>query len=73
MVHRLKGRFTSEVKLIEESGDGLLLLEAWRDASSVFVIDAMSSGGAPGPFELLTLTKISCLQSSFCAQLVPSV
>ena len=57
VVHRLKGRFTSEVKLIEESGDGLLLLEAWRDASSVFVIDAMSSGGAPGTIRIVDAHK----------------
>ena len=57
MVNRLKGRFTSEVKLIEESGDGLLLLEAWQDASSVFVIDAMSSGGAPGTIRIVDAHK----------------
>lgn len=52
MAHRLNGQFTSEVKLIEEFGDGLLLLEHWRDASSVFVIDGMSSGGAPGTIRM---------------------
>jgi hydrogenase maturation protease len=57
VAHHLKGQFTAEVKIIEEAGDGLLLLEAWRDASSVFLVDAMSSGSAPGKIEVFNVHK----------------
>ena len=57
VVHGLKKQFRSEVKLIEESGDGLLLLEDWADASSVFVIDATLSGAKPGTIRMFDVHK----------------
>lgn len=36
------------VDVREESGEGAALMEAWRDAERVILVDAVSSGGAPG-------------------------
>ncbi len=57
VVHGLKEQFTSEVKVIEESGDGLLLLEDWGDASSVFVVDVTLSGAIPGTIRTFNVHK----------------
>ena len=43
--------------IIESSGDGAALMEAWKAAPSVILIDAASSGKAPGTihhFDALT-------------------
>lgn len=37
-----------QISVIEQSGEGTALLEAWRDAEMVVVIDAVFSGGTPG-------------------------
>jgi hydrogenase maturation protease len=44
----LQGQVSSEVAIHEEPGDGLRLLETWRGASSIVLIDAMRSGALPG-------------------------
>ena len=36
------------VQVLEHSGEGASLLEAWTGAQRVFVVDAISSGSAPG-------------------------
>lgn len=36
------------VRVIEESGEGAALMEAWRGADTVILIDAVHSGGEPG-------------------------
>jgi hydrogenase maturation protease len=33
---------------MEASGEGTALLEAWKDADCVFLVDAVQSGAAPG-------------------------
>ncbi|HET7078518.1 MAG TPA: hydrogenase maturation protease [Chloroflexia bacterium] len=35
-------------RVVEESGEGAALLEAWRDAPFVVLCDAVQSGAAPG-------------------------
>jgi hydrogenase maturation protease len=39
--------------VIEQSGDGAQLMEAWQGAGKVIVIDAMQSGAAPGACRLM--------------------
>jgi hydrogenase maturation protease len=34
--------------ILEESGEGSVLLEAWKGAHAVILVDAVSSGAAPG-------------------------
>lgn len=47
-VRQLRGRVPAGVSLIEEIGEPLALIEAWKDAAIVILIDAVSSGAAPG-------------------------
>lgn len=44
----LKARLPNSFEIIEQSGDGAELIEWWRDAGRVFIIDAVFSGAAPG-------------------------
>lgn len=41
------------VRVIEASGEGAALMDAWRDAESVVLIDAVHSGAAPGTIHRL--------------------
>lgn len=36
------------VTVLEESGEGAALMEAWEEADAVILVDAVQSGGAPG-------------------------
>jgi len=36
------------VRVMEMNGEGTSLVEAWKDAPSVLLVDAVSSGAAPG-------------------------
>jgi hydrogenase maturation protease len=44
----LKGRLPDHVTILEEGGEGTTLLESWKDAEVVILIDAVHSGGEPG-------------------------
>lgn len=48
VARRLKERMPGNVTAIEHNGDGAALMELWRGAPAVIVIDAASSGAAPG-------------------------
>jgi hydrogenase maturation protease len=48
VAQRLKERVPSHVTVIEHGGDGAALMELWNGASAVILIDAASSGAAPG-------------------------
>jgi hydrogenase maturation protease len=48
VVRRLRGRVGRHVSLLESAGDLTTLLDHWPRASTVVVVDAMSSGAAPG-------------------------
>lgn len=48
VARRLKERLADSVKVLEHSGDGAGLMEAWRGAEAVIVIDAVMSGAATG-------------------------
>jgi hydrogenase maturation protease len=43
------------VRVIEETGEGAALLDAWRGATAVILVDAVQSGAAPGTFHRLDL------------------
>ncbi|MGB7438443.1 MAG: hydrogenase maturation protease [Candidatus Acidiferrum sp.] len=44
----LRGRIPTAVEVLEETGDGAELLDNWKDADSVIVVDAVQSGAPPG-------------------------
>ena len=45
---RVRERITDGVAIIEQSGDGAALLELWKGAGTVILVDAVHSGEAPG-------------------------
>jgi hydrogenase maturation protease len=44
----MSSRNLSHTTILEESGEGGALLEAWKGADAVILVDAVSSGAAPG-------------------------
>jgi hydrogenase maturation protease len=48
VARRLRERLSDSVKVLEQTGDGAALMEAWLGAETVIVIDAVASGAAPG-------------------------
>jgi hydrogenase maturation protease len=48
VARRLKERLAGSPIVLEQSGEGAALMEAWRGAEIVFIIDATLSGAAPG-------------------------
>jgi hydrogenase maturation protease len=63
VARRLKGRLADSAIVIEQSGDGAALMEAWRGAEVVVIIDAAMSGAAPGTIH----------QSDASAQPIPKI
>jgi hydrogenase maturation protease len=53
LVQRLSRKIPRGVKVLEETGDGAELLEAWKGADSVFLVDAVQSGAPPGTIHRL--------------------
>ena len=47
-VRRIKQQAAEFCSAVEHSGEGAALMELWKDADSVIVIDAVQSGAAPG-------------------------
>lgn len=48
VIQRLQGEVGEGVHIQEQSGEGTGLMEAWKDADAVILVDAVQSGGAPG-------------------------
>lgn len=48
VARRLRSKLSDEFEVLELSGEGVELMEAWRDADSVILIDAVQSGSAAG-------------------------
>jgi hydrogenase maturation protease len=48
VAQRLRELDLPGVTVVEQSGEGAALVESWKDAGRVIVVDAISSGGEPG-------------------------
>jgi len=48
VLHFIRSRIPSDVKVLEETGDGTELLEVCRTADHVILVDAVQSGAPPG-------------------------
>lgn len=48
VVRRIQQMRLSSVRAIEHDGEGTSLMELWEEFSKVVVVDALSSGSAPG-------------------------
>jgi hydrogenase maturation protease len=53
VARKVKSRNLPGVVVREGSGEGAALMEAWKDADSVIIIDAASSGSTPGTIHAL--------------------
>jgi hydrogenase maturation protease len=53
VVRRLQEQLPAGVRIIEESGDGAALLDAWKGATMVILVDAVHSGAPPGTIHRL--------------------
>ena len=51
LARRLQAVAGGNVRVMEESGEGASLIEAWAGADFVILIDAVHSGGAPGTIQ----------------------
>jgi len=49
----LKERAPEHVRVLEESSEGVALMESWKDADAVILIDAIHSGAEPGTLHRL--------------------
>ncbi len=54
VARQLKKILPETVKVIEQNGEASDLMEAWKGAESVIVIDAVSSGAKPGTIHRLS-------------------
>jgi hydrogenase maturation protease len=48
VARRLQAQISHQLTVIEQSGEGAALMETWKDAEIVILIDAVHSGAEPG-------------------------
>ncbi len=53
VVRRLREQAPSEIRTLEATGEGTALMESWKDAATVIVVDAVQSGAPPGTIHRL--------------------
>ena len=53
VARRLRARFPAGVTILEESGEGAALIQAWQGATWVMLVDAVRSGASPGAIHRL--------------------
>lgn len=54
VARRLQGRDVDDIAVVEASGEGASLIEAWDGTDAVILIDAVRSGSAPGTIHRLS-------------------
>ncbi|HEY6270473.1 MAG TPA: hydrogenase maturation protease [Terriglobales bacterium] len=65
VARRLKQAGRADFAIREESGEGAALIEAWKSAARVIVIDAVRSGGDPGGLHRLDASGAPLPAESF--------
>jgi hydrogenase maturation protease len=53
VAQRLRLQSSDRVNILEESGEGAALMEAWKGAEAVILVDAVQSGAKPGTIHRL--------------------
>lgn len=48
VLHFIRSKIPADVKVVEETGDGAELLEAWKGVDRAILVDAVQSGAPPG-------------------------
>lgn len=57
ILRKLKEKIGNKAKVLEHSGDGASLMESWKDASKVILIDAVAFGASPGTIHFIDAVK----------------
>jgi len=65
-VRRLRALFGNRVICREESGDGAALIEAWKEAEAVILVDATCSGTSPGTLHQFDVAARSLPATLLC-------
>ncbi len=55
MARRIKERNLLHVRVLEESGEGTRVMDLWKDAAAVIIVDATSTNGIPGAIRRIDL------------------
>lgn len=58
VARRLRETALPGVAVREESGEGAALMDAWKDADAVILVDAVQSGAAPGTIHRLDASRV---------------
>jgi hydrogenase maturation protease len=66
VARRLKECLADSVTVLEQSGDGVSLMDAWRGAETVIIIDAAMSGAGPGTIHRYDANTRPAPKSYFC-------
>jgi hydrogenase maturation protease len=53
VAHRLRERLPKSIEIVEHTGDGANLMDAWEGAGRVYLIDAVKSGATVGTIHRL--------------------
>ncbi len=59
VARKLKRLKSDRLRVMEQNGEGTVLMEAWKGFNNVLIIDAVSSGAIPGSIHRLDATKES--------------
>jgi hydrogenase maturation protease len=62
VARRLREKVPGDITILEQTGEGAALMEAWQGAEAVILVDAVHSGAAPG-----TIFRIAAHQQSIPA------
>ena len=73
VARRLRELELSDVEICEASGEGTALMEAWKDAAAVILIDAAQSGAAPGTIHRLDASRVLFHYSTHAFSLAEAV
>ena len=60
VARRVRQRAPEGVRVLEHTGEGAALMEAWKGAGQVVLIDAVSSGGKPGAIIRVDCRRVDC-------------
>ncbi len=58
IARRLRERFLAKITVLEESGEGAALIDSWKSAGWVMLIDAVRSGAPPGTIHRLDAVAV---------------
>lgn len=58
VARRLREATLPGVAVREESGEGAALMDAWKEADAVILVDAVQSGAAPGTIHRLDASRV---------------